>query len=382
VVAAAGILGALPSCTAGGPLAERTSGARPTVPARLDDPVVATGAPAADAALDQVARAVEDARGLHFRSPVRVEVLPEAAFQQRIGAVYDAESAGARVDGRILTALGEIPPTTDYVTVGRRVFVEEVIGLYSPEDKVLLVLGDPASPATRATVAHELTHALDDQWFGLDRADDDDDAMFARSALAEGSAMRVESAYMDSLSTDERVAAEVEESDMAAAVDLSGLPPEMFEGLEDAYGAGSTYVTWLERHGGQAALDAAFRAAHLTSEDVLHRRRPGAAPPAVAEPPADGTVFDRGALGEIGVLDLLNTAMAPARAREAAEGWDGDRYVAWDGPGGSACVRVDLRVDDPADRQELASALAVWAAQQPAASVSLAGELLRITSCR
>lgn len=65
-------------------------------------------------------------------------------------------------------------------------------GYYDPRTQRLAVVRQRAGagPLDDVTLAHELTHALEDQRFGLDEADGegDDDSATARLALTEGTA--------------------------------------------------------------------------------------------------------------------------------------------------------------------------------------------------
>src|SRR3712207_9092098 len=46
---------------------------------------------------------------------------------------------------------------------------EGVLGFYDSQRRRLYVRGDAATPAVRRVLVHQLTHALDDQHFGLER---------------------------------------------------------------------------------------------------------------------------------------------------------------------------------------------------------------------
>ena len=80
-----------------------------------------------------------------------------------------------------------------------------VLGFYDPETDELVVRGGDLSPMTRQTIAHELTHALDDQWFDLAKAEyeqSDDEVGFGVAALAEGNARRIDKLYAAQLDDD------------------------------------------------------------------------------------------------------------------------------------------------------------------------------------
>ena len=67
---------------------------------------------------------------------------------------------------------------------------------------------------------------------------------------------------------------------------------------------------------------------------------------------------------------------------DAAEGWGGDWYVAWDNPDGTSCIRADFAGVDGDANAELADALSEWAASAGDAIVEEVPDgLVRLTSC-
>ena len=100
-------------------------------------------------------------------------------------------------------------------------------------------------------------------------------------------------------------------------------------------------------------------------------------------PPADGPPLADDVLGELGLIEVLSTALAPAEARRAGAGWGGDRYVLWTTPAGASCLRLDIVGDTPDDSQEIRRSLTEWARAQPHAEViQPAPEVTRVTTCR
>src|SRR6202023_439581 len=74
-----------------------------------------------------------------------------------------------------------------------KVLTEQIAGLYDPDSQEFFI-ADWNSPADeRPVMSHELTHALMDQHFHIDKWTDaakpDDDAELARDAVIEGSAI-------------------------------------------------------------------------------------------------------------------------------------------------------------------------------------------------
>ncbi len=260
-------------------------------------------------------------------------------------------------------------------------------------------MGD-IGPAARAIIVHELTHALDDQHFGLDRPqlearDDDSEAAF--TFLAEGSARWVENRYRATFTRQERDQAASEEMAMSnqeelfrlvTDADYAGAVPFIFSSLLGPYEIGKVFVSGLVERKGLAGLDAAFRSPPSTTEQVvdLERYLAGEAPVKVPVPavPAGATVLDRGVVGAASLDALLATRETLTdvdRIDAAADGWGGDAYVVWRA-GARVCMRMDVVMDTPKDRTELRAALGRFAAPLTDAKLEdRAGGVLRLTSC-
>ena len=97
----------------------------------------------------------------------------------------------ARADEEVLKLLGLIEPGRRPAHVSASVFGEGVAGYYDPRSKRLrIVSGTTPDALSEMVLAHELTHALEDQRFGLAVSEGEtDDAALARLALVEGTAM-------------------------------------------------------------------------------------------------------------------------------------------------------------------------------------------------
>jgi hypothetical protein len=361
--------------------------ARP-VPATAAPPPTAVPTPADPPSLDafvpEAERFVEEHRGLHFTSAVRVLLLDDAAFRHRSGGGGIDPALAAEID-----ALQLVPRSVDLAAAARRSQAEGVVGLYEPPSRTLLVRGTAPTPFVREVLVHELTHALQDQWFGIDRPQLDsgvDERAQAFSALVEGDAVRIEDEYLASLPASQRVRARLERD---AATGVGGETPAPLAAIVHfPYTAGATFVRALATVRGQAGVDAAFRTPPATSAEILEPQRflgGTAATVHVATPAAAGPVIDRGVLGELGLRLLLEHAattgaIRAADAEAAAAAWHGDAYVAWTG-GAIACMRVALAAAPGPDHLLLERALAAYTARSTGVSLAEAAGTLTVTSC-
>ncbi len=370
--------GSAPSAPAAAHPAPPSAAPPPTAVATPADP------PSLEAFVPDAERFVEEHRGLRFTTPVRVLLLDDAAFRARAGGGGIDPALAADID-----ALQLVPRSVDLAAAARRSQAEGVVGLYEHASRTLLVRGTAPTPFVREVLVHELTHALQDQWFGIDRPQLDtgtDERAQAFSAVVEGDAVRIEDEYLASLPASQRARARLERD---AATGVRGQSPAPLSTiLGFPYGAGATFVRALATVRGQAGVDAAFRTPPTTSAEILEPQRflgGAAAAVHVAAPVPAGPVIDRGVLGELRLRLLLDHAAATgaihtADADAAAAAWHGDSYVAWS-RGATACLRVALAAPPGADHALLRQALAAHAARASGVTLAETADTLTLTSC-
>ena len=349
-----------------------------TAPPAVDDAV------ALDALVPELSAFVERTWGLPFEAPVEVALLDDAAFRQRLREDADQDAEELERTERVLTAVGLLEGDVDLAGALEGLLGEAVAGFYDPRTKELVVRGVATTPSVRAVVVHELTHALQDQHFGIDRPaldEADDETGLAFAALVEGDAVRVEEAYRASLSAADRARARDEEARQVGGIG-DDVPRVLLELVAFPYVAGPAFARAVFEAPDARALAASFADPPTTSEQILHPdaylARQGAV--AVPEPVAPAAVVDRGALGEFALALLLAEGADPATAARAAEGWGGDRYVAW-ADGERTCVRVAVATDSPDEAAELVAALASYADRRPGTTVEEGPGPVTFTTC-
>jgi hypothetical protein len=357
-----------------------------TVPPTTDDtdevdPELAT-------AIEELEAFVEEERGLEFKEEVEVELVSQDEFDDRLLADFEESRDDIETAGRVYQALGLLEPGIDVVAALEQALTAGVAGFYDPETDELVVLGEAVTPYTKQVIVHELVHALDDQWFELDRPeidDADDESSVGFSALVEGDATVVQTAYISSLSGNELAELSREATALLREVErrMGDVPQIIRDELEVVYLLGETFVGELLDDGGQEAVDAAFDDPPTTSKEIMDPSRylEGFEPTPVETPTADGDVFDEGVIGQLLVEWLLDVELDEDEAAEVADGWAGDRYVAWE-EGEETCVRFEIASLDDAAGAELAKAFQAWANEQPDAEVDeLDSGLVQVTSC-
>ena len=344
-----------------------------------------------------VARDVERLRRLRFAKLPKPNYLTGRALDRRIAEWLDEyPAAEASADGRVLIALGAIPPRSDLKELLRRALTGGVAGFYDPVTGELVVdAGEDRllGGVDRVTLAHELEHALVDQALRLPngvRGDEPpegrEDAALAASALVEGDATLVTDVYAaDNLSLADAFTGIAPA--LASLRELAGLPHYIREGLFFPYDEGLRFVCELYRRGGWPAVNRAYRrlppssAAVMFPERYVRGERP-VDPPDPREPGPGWRRIDRQAVGAADLLLLFEAPGGDAGhalddARERVRAWAGGELHAW-ARGGRTAVALRL-VERPAEHA-LCGSLEAWsvAARLRVAVVRCAGRHVRV----
>lgn len=367
---------------------DAVEGAIPTIGRTLE--VAPDSGPGVEAselerALPELMRFVQEARGLPFKAPVVVTLLPDEAFRARLKEAEDEDIEKQREELRttqqVLEGLGLLEKGVDLEKAVESLYGAAVAGFYDPEKDDLVVRGDDLTVSVRTTVVHEFVHALQDQHFDIEREEldeRDDEASTGFTGLVEGDAVRVERLYVETLSAEERKQGEGEEMSAGAGIDPD-LPRILIQLVAFPYIYGPDFASAVFEAGGQERLDAAYAEPPATTEQLLHPDRflDGEGGDVVETPEAEGDAIDQGVVGELVLLLILNSS---GRSGEvAAEGWGGDRYIAWR-DGDETCVRMNISMDSPQDDAELRQALDRLAGGRDGVDISGRGPFT-VTSC-
>jgi hypothetical protein len=346
-----------PSGQATGPTAEPT-------------PVVTLSPAQIEAQVETIEASVPALRQLEPAS-VPNRVVDEAAarldFERVIDEAATAEeyAAAARLGER----LGFFPAGTDLRQTQLDLLGDQVLGYYDEEADTMAVVqrGADFGPLERVTIAHEYTHALQDQAFDLEKVTPDDDVDnsdqdLARVAMVEGDASLVTQQWtLDNL-TFEQILAITRQAMEQQAV-LAGIPRLLVRQLEFPYAEGLLFATALFQQGGWEAVDAAYASPPDSTEQVIHpekyatREAPVAVEPDIT-PATLGEGWSEAAsdtVGELGIATWLESA-GPTIARDASAGWGGDRVVLLEGPDDAWLVDWITSWDSPADAEAFTAA--------------------------
>jgi hypothetical protein len=345
----------------------------------------------AQAAVSAVLPELVVIRGFPFKHDVPVKVIDDAKAEAYALDRFRrmTPEAKIRADQTAYRLLGLVPPDLDVVKTLLDVLEEQAGGFYDPQSKSFYLLDDMPKSMTALLAAHEMTHALDDQRFDIDgrleKVADDDDASFALSSVAEGSATIASAVYVTEAAASGRLDAE----GVAAAADvekiqterLNAMPPALRRQLLGSYVLGMSFL--LRGHMNTLAagfpkddVNAAWEHPPRSSEQILHPEKYWNAatrdePKKIAIPSPSKVLGDgwfrqgSGILGELTIGSLVGApapdasdigAPAASWTNAAASGWGGDRYELW-GKGEIAVVLVATVWDTERDAVEFEQAL-------------------------
>jgi len=261
-------------------------------------------------------------------------------------------------------------------------------GYYDPETQsvntipiTIETLGDDLPLLEQIVYAHEFTHALQDQHYGL-RAlqaapgEGNIDGFLAVQSLYEGDATAVMSDFLLLAVTEDPTAALSLLSDpdlLAGAALPEGTPAILEAELTFPYIAGLEFVSALRDHGGWEAVDLAYQELlPLSTEQIIHPDRyfDGDAPVEVTVNAAVDTLDGEGwevliqrTLGEFYLREYLAQQLEGRAARDAAEGWGGDQFALFYNTEADQRAWVLRQAwDTPADADEFAAAYPDYAA--------------------
>lgn len=352
-------------------------------------------------------------RGLEFKKDVAPKLFTRGKLQEHMKSLFAEEMSeeDTILMDRTFKVFGFAPAKMDVQQLMLDLYTESVAGFYNSENEDLVLVYDSADDKKgekkglldslfgeeesdfniedqKTTLAHELTHALQDQHHDLEAlhglAISDDDVDMAISSLCEGDATVLMFLEMDRLTGGDAdlTALTPEQMDtmfnfMRLAMPFSGdavrqAPPVMRESLIFPYHKGAVLTLLVMKDGGFAAVDKAFKRPPLSTEQILHPEK--YIDSEKRDDPVNVEMHGlRQAAGQdwkhLGgnVLGEFQTGILLAGARgakRAAAGWDGDRYEVFerreskDQAGGLGLVWLTTW-DSEKDAQEFAAACAL-----------------------
>jgi len=292
---------------------------------------------------------VEEAVGLRFKTPPRVQARSKAQVRQFVERQFD-ESRTARELGSkeaVYKRFGMLPDTLDLRRLLTDLLEEQIVGFYDPKTKSLYVVEGSPPEAAGIVLAHELVHALQDQYLNLDsiqNVEGDDDRVGAAQAIIEGQATVAQLGGSNVAARLpggwDRVRQMIREQQATMPI-FASAPTIIQETLIFPYLSGAEFMRHVSERGKASAE--LYRDMPASTEQILHPETyfgTRDAPTRVTLPaPSAGKIAYQNSLGEFETRLVLYEHLQDSRpAARGARGWDGDRYALVDSPRGQALV--------------------------------------------
>ncbi len=348
----------------------------------------------------QVLRDVVRIRGLSQKRTVPAGAMsaPQMREWMETEIAKDYPAAKFAQLSRAYVAMGLVQPGTDMREAMFDLLQDQVGGFYDPKKKRFYLIqtgtrGDsPTDQMVRmqdqlfrrfglsndhVVMAHELTHALQDQHFtltgGLHELKHNDDRVLAAKCVVEGDATLLMQEYLFEKAPQMRVLMQMAEQRQAAGGDatqgnpaMANAPRALRVSLAYPYDGGKKFVQVAFKRGGWRAVDAVFGDFPTSTEQVLHPEKYYGAQrdepvELIFETPGPVTgwkVLEDNCVGELMTRVVLQEGkVAQGRAERAAAGWDGDRYIVYAGPGGATVAVWASEWDARAEAGEFLAAM-------------------------
>jgi hypothetical protein len=319
-------------------------------------------------------RTTEELRGLRFQEPPTITIVTEQELEDRVRQQIEDESEDFPADEALYKLLGLLEDDVNLQLLLTELYGEQVAGYYDGDTRELVVpmREEGFSIVQRATMIHELTHALTDErldfhnrYMAMLDGERLDEAS-AYQALIEGDASMTELLYLQTLSQRDigEFFAEALDIDTAA---LDRAPMFIQESLLFPYDSG---LAWVQEHylrDEWATVNEAY--AEMpdlpgSTEQIItpsdYERDLPKRLDVVAPTLPDYHLERESVWGEFGFRIMLDQVLGEEVGLDAADGWGGDYYAQWF-DGQNAALLILAEGDTARETEELRSALLDYA---------------------
>ncbi len=324
--------------------------------------------------VDEIFKFASDDTGLPQKSAVKRRLIGQADVEKYLrdrvsSKEYDDRFARSEVT---MKKFGLLPREFDLRGFLVKSETQQLAAYYDDETKIISLLNWVPMDEQKPIMAHELTHALQDQNYDLKRwvkagahsafvrsngrfEVDDDESISVRHAVIEGQAMLVYYDYIlaplgRTMQNTPGVLSSMEDPSVRAVIDtpmMHSAPMILREAGSFPYRSGLIFEATLLQHGGkQLAFSGALSNPPHSSHEILQpeaylqaeKLQPLPIPdvrPLIADKYA---MYDSGSFGELDVRALLKQLGNRKVAEDVAAAWQGGAYLAFApaGPNGKA----------------------------------------------
>jgi hypothetical protein len=314
------------------------------------------------ATTESVLKETSEIRQLPILRPVKSGAQTRDEIERMLIKNLDEDTTPEELHASELTLkkLGLIPTDMQLRPFIISLLTEQVAGYYDPKAQQFYLADWIDLDGQKPVMAHELTHALQDQHYNLRRFDKwpkgDADAELAAHALIEGDATLLMQYYI--MRNPLRAFAfmkSIEASGSGSSELIEKAPRVMRESLLFPYQQGMEFVSQLYKQGGWKQISLAYTELPRSTEQILHADKyfVHEAPVKVELPDVSSALganwkrVDYDVNGEWTYYLILDEFLKnKPESREAAAGWGGDRYAVYSEPKTGAVCLTQLTVWD------------------------------------
>jgi hypothetical protein len=272
----------------------------------------------------------------------------------------------------LLKAFGLAPKEFAYRSFLIKLLTEQVAGYYDPKAQQFYLADWIELEGQKPVMAHELTHALQDQHFNLRRFEKwpkgDSDAELAAHALIEGDATLAMTHYMARNPLIALAFIRSLGSQQLSTEQFKQAPRALRESLLFPYEQGSAWATQVYRTGGWQLVSQAYTKLPQSTEQILHAQKylDYESPQKITLPDFKTVLgptwksSETDVNGEWGYFLILDEFIRDdAESKKAAEGWGGDRFAMYEtGKPDEVFIAQLTAWDTPQDAKEFFDAYA------------------------
>lgn len=330
--------------------------------------------------IESILKEVSLLRKLPILAPVNLTVITREALQAELAEKIKTEISPEKIqsDAALYQQLGMLPQDFDYPGFMLALYTEQIGGFYDPKTRALkLIEGMPMTGAEQEIlIAHELTHALQDQHYHLEdllnapERKASDDATLALMALVEGDATVSAMHYLQESQRKKPLQGFFANVGLlfnqfkllSSFKTFQSAPPFIQEQLIFPYQQGAQFVNYFQSEGlSWSEMHTLYDHAPASTEHILHPRTyaQGDAPLSIDWDLSTWfpgvRVISESVWGELGYRQYFQRHLDWKQAKAAASGWSGDRYAVLSGDEGPFFVFAS-RWDNVTEASEFAAA--------------------------
>lgn len=312
-------------------------------------------------------------RELSILHPVRSGAQSRAEIERMVIRNLDEQNTldESHATEQTMKKLGMAPADFQYRPFLISLLTEQVAGYFDPKQQEFFLADWIDLEGQKPVMAHELTHALQDQHFNLRRFQKwpkgDSDAELAAHALIEGDATLAMRLYIAKNPMVEIAFKRTFNSDKTPSTQFKQAPRGMRESLVFPYQEGLEWATALYKKGGWNTVSRAFTELPRSTEQILHPEKYFARedpvkvdiPDIRAQLGAGWKRIDYDVNGEWNYYLILDQFLnSSAESKRAAAGWAGDRFGVYESGSGEVFVAQVSEWDTEHDAREFFDAYA------------------------